>query len=105
VRAPRLLWLLPVLLPLTGSYAQPDTPQDQREELIVKGKRNKPLSEWEQMRAHDAQYRELKAKFDPDMRQTTVDQAAADRDFAAPGGIHALQQERESPVVVEAPPP
>jgi hypothetical protein len=100
--ARRLLWLLPALLSASGAgYGQTDTRQDKREELIIQGKRNRPLSEWEQMQAHDVQYQQLKAKFDPDMRQTTIDQGAADRDFAAPGGIHALQQEREAPVVVD----
>lgn len=101
--ARRLLWLLPVLLPL-GASAQTDKPHDKREEIIIPGKKDKPLSEWEQMQAHDAQYRALKARFDPDLRQTNVDRDAADRDFAAPGGVHALQQEREQPVVVDSQP-
>ena len=105
MRARRLLWLLPVLAPLGSAPAQTDTLQDKREEIIVPGRKNKPLSDWEQMQAHDAQYRELKARFDPDLRQTNTDRDAADRDFAAPGGTHALQQEREQPVVVETPPP
>jgi hypothetical protein len=104
VRAHRLLWLLPILLPF-GASAQTDKAQDKREEIVIPGKKDKPLSEWEQMRAHDAQYRELKARFDPDLRQTDVDRDAADRDFAAPGGVHALQQERERPVAVDQQPP
>jgi hypothetical protein len=38
------------------------------------------------------------------LRQTVTDRDAADRDFAAPGGTHALQQEREAPVVVDPQP-
>ena len=101
----RLLWLLPIMLTVGGAgHAQTEAPRDKREELIIQGKRNRPLSDWELMQAHEAQYRQLKAKFDPDLRQTTVDQGAADRDFAAPGGTHALQQEREAPVVVDPQP-
>jgi hypothetical protein len=44
------------------------------------------------------------SSFDPDLRQTVTDRDAADRDFAAPGGTHALQQEREAPVVVDPQP-
>lgn len=100
-----ILWVS-VFLATAPLHAQTaDDAAGKREELIIHGSRDKPLGEWAQMQAHEADYKRLKAKFDPDRRQTNVDADAAARDFAAPGGVHALQQEREAPVVVETPPP
>jgi hypothetical protein len=81
-----------------------DVPPERREEIIVHPNSARPLDDWAQMQAHDAEIHRLKAKFDPDRRLTNVDAAAADRDFAAPGGVHALQAERDQPVVVDSQP-
>ena len=63
---------------------------DEREEIIITHSKLGPLSDWAQMQAHNAEYRRLKAKFDPSPNNSPVDAAAADRALGAPAG----QQER-----------
>jgi hypothetical protein len=53
------------------------------------------------MQEHSAEFGRLRARFDPERRQTSVDSDAAARDFASSDGGHALQRERNAPVVVD----
>jgi hypothetical protein len=53
------------------------------------------------MQEHSAKFGRLRAKFAPERRQTSVDSDAAACDFASSDGGHALQKERNQPVVVD----
>jgi hypothetical protein len=57
-----------------------------REEIIITHQRLGPLSEWAAMQQHSADYRRLKAKYDPTTGSSHVDNWATDRALAAPGG-------------------
>jgi hypothetical protein len=102
------LFLLAAMLPAiaaaqtAGTASSADAPEaPKRDELIIHGSRNRPLSEWDRMREHSAEFGRLRARFDPERRQTSVDSDAAARDFASSDGGHALQRERNAPVVVD----
>jgi hypothetical protein len=101
------LFLLAAMLPAmaaaqTAGTASSDAPEaPKRDELIIHGNRDRPLSEWERTREHSAEFGRLRARFDPERRQTSVDSDAAARDFASSDGGHALQRERNAPVVVD----
>jgi hypothetical protein len=69
-----------------GVYAQApatggELPAD-REEIVITHQRMGPLSDWAAMQEHSAEYRRLKAKFDPTTGSARVDNDAADRSFA-----------------------
>ncbi len=70
-------------VPLVRAIAA-DEPE--REEIIITHSKLGPLSDWAQMQAHEAEYRRLKAKFDPSPNNSPVDAAAADRQLTAPPG-------------------
>jgi hypothetical protein len=84
------LFLLAAMLPAiaaaqtAGTASSADAPEaPKRDELIIHGSRNRPLSEWDRMREHSAEFGRLRARFDPERRG------------------HALQRERNAPVVVD----
>ena len=53
-----------------------------REEIVITHQRMGPLSDWAAMQEHSAEYRRLKAKFDPSTGAARVDNDAADRQLA-----------------------
>jgi hypothetical protein len=64
------------------AQAANELPPD-REEIIVTHSRLGPLSEWAQMQQHSAEYKRLKAKFDPTTGSSHVDSWASDRNLAS----------------------
>jgi hypothetical protein len=63
--------------PATGG----ELPAD-REEIVITHQRMGPLSDWAAMQEHSAEYRRLKAKFDPSTGSARTDNWAADRQVA-----------------------
>jgi hypothetical protein len=53
-----------------------------REEIVITHQRQGPLSDWASMQEHSAEYRRLKAKFDPSTGAARVDEDASDRQLA-----------------------
>ena len=82
-----------------------DLPPD-REEIIITHQRLGPLSEWAAMQQHSADYRRLKAKYDPTTGSSHVDSWASDRALAAPsqtgGGFEAESAAAGTPPAVQA---
>ena len=62
--------------------ASNELPPD-REEIVITHSRLGPLSEWAQMQQHSADYRRLKAKFDPTTGSSHTDSWASDRNLAS----------------------
>jgi hypothetical protein len=54
-----------------------------REEIIVTHQRLGPLSDWAAMQQHSADYRRLKAKYDPTTGSSHTDNWASDRNLAS----------------------
>jgi hypothetical protein len=74
--------------PAFAQSAQPasnELPPD-REEIIITHQRLGPLSDWAAMQQHSADYRRLKAKFDPTTGSSHTDNWASDRNLAAHNG-------------------
>ncbi len=69
-----------------GAFAQASAPAAElppdREEIVITHQRMGPLSDWASMQEHSAEYRRLKAKFDPSTGAARVDNDAADRQLA-----------------------
>ena len=69
-----------------GAFAQASAPAAElppdREEIVITHQRMGPLSDWAAMQEHSAEYRRLKAKFDPSTGAARVDNDAADRQLA-----------------------
>ncbi len=69
-----------------GAFAQGSAPAAElpadREEIVITHQRMGPLSDWAAMQEHSAEYRRLKAKFDPSTGAARVDNDAADRQLA-----------------------
>jgi hypothetical protein len=57
-----------------------------REEIIVTHQRLGPLSDWAAMQQHSADYRRLKAKYDPTTGSSHTDNWASDRNLASHNG-------------------
>ena len=64
------------------AQAANELPAD-REEIVITHSKLGPLSEWEQMQQHSADYRRLKAKFDPTTGSSHTDSWASDRNLAS----------------------
>lgn len=77
------LLLLLAAAPVSRAIAEGD---DDREEITITHSKLGPLSDWAQMQSHEAEYRRLKAKFDPSPNNPPVDAAASDRQLTAPPG-------------------
>ena len=77
---------LAVSLAAGSAFAQASTPAAElpadREEIVITHQRMGPLSDWAAMQEHSAEYRRLKAKFDPSTGAARVDNDAADRQLA-----------------------
>ncbi len=58
-----------------------------REEIIITHQRLGPLSDWAAMQQHSADYRRLKAKYDPTTGSSHTDDWASDRHGAGPSGV------------------
>jgi ABC-type glycerol-3-phosphate transport system substrate-binding protein len=102
--------LLALSLAAGGALAQASAPAAElpadREEIIITHQRQGPLSDWAAMQEHSAEYRRLKAKFDPSTGAARVDNDAADRQLAGHSNASdSFEQEsaREpTPPVVQA---
>lgn len=77
-----------------------------REEIIITHQRLGPLSDWAAMQQHSADYRRLKAKYDPTTGSSHTDDWASDRHGAGPtsavGGFEAESAAAETPPAVQA---
>ena len=76
---------LTALLATGSAFAQAPAPAElppDREEIVITHQRMGPLSDWAAMQEHSAEYRRLKAKFDPSTGAARVDNDAADRQLA-----------------------
>jgi hypothetical protein len=76
---------LTALLATGSAFAQASAPAElppDREEIVITHQRMGPLSDWAAMQEHSAEYRRLKAKFDPSTGAARVDNDAADRQLA-----------------------
>jgi hypothetical protein len=80
-------------------------PED-REEIIITHQRLGPLSDWAAMQQHSADYRRLKAKYDPTTGSSHTDDWANDRAGAAAtssqGGFEAESAAAPTPPAVQA---
>ncbi len=75
-------------VPAMAQSSQPaasDLPPD-REEIVITHQRLGPLSDWAAMQQHSADYRRLKAKFDPTTGSSHTDNWASDRNLATHNG-------------------
>lgn len=86
---------------LAQSRASKDTaelPPD-REEIIITHQRLGPLSDWAAMQQHSADYRRLKAKYDPTTGSSHVDSWANDRTVASHSNANDsfIQESQEGP--------
>lgn len=74
------------MLVAPGAFAQASAPAAElppdREEIVITHQRMGPLSDWASMQEHSAEYRRLKAKFDPSTGAARVDNDRADRQLA-----------------------
>jgi hypothetical protein len=82
--------MLATAVGVTGAFAQAaapagELPQD-REEIIITHQKMGPLSDWASMQEHSAEYRRLKAKFDPSQGSSHTDNWASDRSLASHNG-------------------
>src|SRR5437868_4916989 len=70
-----------------GAFAQASAPPAElpadREEIVITHQRMGPLSDWAAMQEHSAEYRRLKAKFDPSTGSSHTDNWANDRTLAS----------------------
>ena len=76
---------LTMLLATGSAFAQASAPAElppDREEIVITHQRMGPLSDWAAMQEHSAEYRRLKAKFDPSTGAARVDNDNADRQLA-----------------------
>jgi len=76
---------LTALLATGSAFAQAAAPAElpaDREEIVITHQRMGPLSDWASMQEHSAEYRRLKAKFDPSTGAARVDNDNADRQLA-----------------------
>jgi hypothetical protein len=77
---------LALLLAAGSAFAQAPAPAAElpadREEIVITHQRQGPLSDWAAMQEHSAEYRRLKAKFDPSTGAARVDNDASDRQLA-----------------------
>ena len=76
---------LTALLATGNAFAQAAAPAElpaDREEIVITHQRMGPLSDWASMQEHSAEYRRLKAKFDPSTGAARVDNDNADRQLA-----------------------
>ena len=64
------------------AQAASELPAD-REEIIITHQRLGPLSDWAAMQQHSADYRRLKAKYDPTTGSSHTDNWASDRNLAS----------------------
>ncbi len=62
-----------------------------RSEIIVVAPRTKPLSEWDEMLIHKANYLRLKEKFAPTRRISRIDLDACERAEMMPPGLRPPQ--------------
>ncbi|MDB5393766.1 MAG: hypothetical protein JWM91_1272 [Rhodospirillales bacterium] len=73
-----------------SALAQSASPAGQlpadREEIIITHQRLGPLSDWAAMQQHSADYRRLKAKYDPTTGSSHTDSWASDRNLASHNG-------------------
>lgn len=66
----------------SAAPAASELPAD-REEIIITHQRLGPLSDWAAMQQHSADYRRLKAKYDPTTGSSHTDNWASDRNLAS----------------------
>jgi hypothetical protein len=82
--------VLTVSLGATNAFAQASAPAGalppDREEIVITHQKMGPLSDWAQMQEHSAEYRRLKAKFDPSQGSSHTDNWASDRSLASHNG-------------------
>ena len=80
--------------PATGGELPPD-----REEIVITHQRMGPLSDWAAMQEHSAEYRRLKAKFDPSTGSSRTDNWQADRQLAGHNNVSDsfVQESQEGP--------
>ena len=81
---------LALILGAGTSLAQSAAPAaplpDDREEIVITHQRLGPLSDWAAMQQHSADYRRLKAKYDPTTGSSHTDNWASDRNLASHNG-------------------
>ena len=74
----------------TNALAQKAAPAGElpadREEIVITHQKMGPLSDWASMQEHSAEYRRLKAKFDPSQGSSHTDNWASDRSLASHNG-------------------
>jgi hypothetical protein len=71
---------------LAQAAASPGELPADREEIIVTHQKLGPLSDWAAMQQHSADYKRLKAKYDPTTGSSHTDNWASDRNLAAHNG-------------------
>jgi hypothetical protein len=82
--------MLATTIGATGAFAQAAAPAGElppdREEIVITHQKMGPLSDWASMQEHSAEYRRLKAKFDPSQGSSHTDNWASDRSLASHNG-------------------
>src|ERR1700751_3644297 len=82
--------LLAASLGTTNAFAQAAAPAGalppDREEIVITHQKMGPLSDWASMQEHSAEYRRLKAKFDPSQGSSHTDNWASDRSLSLHNG-------------------
>ena len=83
---------------LAQSAAPAELPPD-REEIVITHQKMGPLSDWASMQEHSAEYRRLKAKFEPSQGSSHTDNWASDRALASHNGTgdSFMQESAQAP--------